>query len=191
MQHICTGARTSTRTLSKSQRLVWPFWCRLTHRIESFLMCLLSCLIFSCEGSSCAFAYVWHGLTCEDASHENMKPAPHMRIYHASRMHILMWEKFLNLCIYVAWRHMRICLTWEYEARASHVNIHRKSSLYLPLGSVNLVWKAMGTPEEISSPPGWNRVLPGCPRNFNTKLTEPTRQINTTFPMNMPCLTIA
>jgi len=64
-------------------------------------------------------------------------------------------------------------------------NLHRKSSLYLPLGSVNLVLKAMGTPDEISSPPGWNRVSPGCPRNFNTKLTEPTRQIKTTFPMNM------
>jgi len=31
---------------------------------------------------------------------------------------------------------------------------HRKSSLYLPLGSVNLVLKVMGTPDEISSPPG-------------------------------------
>jgi len=65
------------------------------------------------------------------------------------------------------------------------MDIRRKSSLYLPLGSVNLVLKAMGIPDEISSPPGWNRVSPGCPRNFNTKLTEPTRQINTTFPMNM------
>ena len=66
-----------------------------------------------------------------------------------------------------------------------HTHIHRKSSLYLPLGSVNLVLKVMGTPDQISSPPGWNRVSPGCPRNFNTELTEPTRQIKTTFPMNM------
>jgi len=70
-----------------------------------------------------------------------------------------------------------------------HVNnecaFHRKSSLYLPLGSVNLVLKVMGTPDEISSPPGWNRVSPGCPRNFNAELTEPTRQIKTTFPMNV------
>jgi len=34
------------------------------------------------------------------------------------------------------------------------IHIHRKSSLYLPLGSVNLVLKAMGTPDENSSPPG-------------------------------------
>jgi len=40
----------------------------------------------------------------------------------------------------------------------------------------------MGTPDEISSPPGWNRVSPGCPSNFYTDLTEPTRQIKTTFP---------
>jgi len=59
--------------------------------------------------------------------------------------------------------------------------IHRKSSLYLPLGSVKLVLKAMGTPDEISS----NHDSPRCPRNFNTKLTEPTRQIKTTFFMNM------
>ena len=64
-------------------------------------------------------------------------------------------------------------------------HLHWKSSLYLPLGSVNLVLKVMGTPDEIWSPPGWNRVSPGCPRNFNTELTEPTRQIKTTFPMNL------
>ena len=29
--------------------------------------------------------------------------------------------------------------------------IHRKRSLYLPVGSVNLVLKVMGTPDEISS----------------------------------------
>jgi len=33
-------------------------------------------------------------------------------------------------------------------------HVHRKSSLYLLLGSVNLVLKVMGTPDEISSPPG-------------------------------------
>ena len=65
-------------------------------------------------------------------------------------------------------------------------HIHRKSSLYLPLGLVNLVLKVMGTPDEISSPPGWNRVSPGCPRNFNTELTEPTRQIKTTFLWTYP-----
>jgi len=84
-------------------------------------------------------------------------------------------------------------LQWEnareiWVSRGSHDLIqegkpgHRKSSLYLPLGSVNLVLKVLGTPDEISSPPGWNRVSPGCPRNFNTELTEPTRQIKTTFP---------
>jgi len=70
----------------------------------------------------------------------------------------------------------------NYEPVYGIRHIYRKSSLYLPLGSVTL---AMGTPGEISSPPGWNRVSPGCPRNFNTKLTEPTRQIKTTFPMNI------
>jgi len=79
--------------------------------------------------------------------------------------------------IYV-WRDSSICVT-------CFIHIHRKSSLYLPLGSVNLLLKAMGTPDEISSPPRWNRVSPGCPRNFNTKLTEPTRQIKTNFSMNM------
>jgi len=34
------------------------------------------------------------------------------------------------------------------------IYLNRKSSLYLPLGSVNLVLKLMGTPDEISSPPG-------------------------------------
>jgi len=34
-------------------------------------------------------------------------------------------------------------------------HMHRKSSLYLPLGSVNLVLKVMGTPDEISSPLGY------------------------------------
>jgi len=81
---------------------------------------------------------------------------------------------------YVSWK--SIIHVWR-VTRISH--IHRKSSLYLPLGSVNLVLKVMGTPDEMSSPPGWNRVSPGCPRNFNTELTEPTRQIKTTFPMNM------
>jgi len=66
-----------------------------------------------------------------------------------------------------------------------NLHVHRNSSLYLPLGSVNLVLKVMGTPDEISSPPGWNRVSPGWPRNFNTELTEPTKQIKTTFPMNV------
>jgi len=33
--------------------------------------------------------------------------------------------------------------------------IHRKSSLYLPLGSVISVLKVMGTPDKISSPPGY------------------------------------
>jgi len=75
---------------------------------------------------------------------------------------------------------MHLCM---YMYNCTH--IHRKSSLYLPLGSVNLVLKAMGTSDEISSPPGWNRVSPGCPRNFSIKLTEPIRQIKTTFPMNM------
>jgi len=70
-----------------------------------------------------------------------------------------------------------ICVTWN-------IHIHRKSSLYLPLGSVNLALKVMGTPDEISSPAGWNRVSLGCPRNSNTELTEPTKQIKTTFPMN-------
>jgi len=45
----------------------------------------------------------------------------------------------------------------EQEAQGSvfiHLYFHRKSSLYLPLGSVNLVLKVMGTPDEISSPPG-------------------------------------
>ena len=37
---------------------------------------------------------------------------------------------------------------------AEGCHIHRTSSLYLPLGSVNLVLKVMGTPDEISSPPG-------------------------------------
>ena len=32
----------------------------------------------------------------------------------------------------------------------THTQIHRKSSLYLPLGSVNLVLKLMGTPDGIS-----------------------------------------
>ena len=31
----------------------------------------------------------------------------------------------------------------------------------------------------------WNTISPGCPWNFNTMLTEPTRQIKTTFLMNM------
>ena len=74
--------------------------------------------------------------------------------------------------------------------RQLQLYVHRKSSLYesslyLPLGSDNLVLKEMGTPDEISSPPGWNRVSLGCPRNFKTELTEPTRQIKTTFPMNV------
>jgi len=53
------------------------------------------------------------------------------------------------------------CVTDSYT---SHSHVHRKSSLYLPLGSVNLVLKAMGTPDEISSPPGqivFHRVAPG------------------------------
>jgi len=70
----------------------------------------------------------------------------------------------------------------------ARVHVQRKRSLYLPLGSVNLVLKVMGTPNEISSPPGCNRVSPGWPKNFNTELTEPTRQIKTTFPMNVWCL---
>jgi len=36
--------------------------------------------------------------------------------------------------------------------------VHRKSSLYLPLSSVNLVLKLMGTPDGISTRSGWNRV---------------------------------
>jgi len=42
-------------------------------------------------------------------------------------------------------------------------HLHRKSSLYLPLGSVNLVLKLMGTPDGISTRSGWNHVSPGCP----------------------------
>ena len=93
------------------------------------------------------------------------------------RMYTLL---FIHTC---TWTHL--CWTHLYWQIDGFCDIHRKSSLYLPLGSVNLVLKAMGIPDEISSPPGWNRVSPGCPRNFNTELTEPTRQIKTTFPMNM------
>jgi len=35
---------------------------------------------------------------------------------------------------------------------------HRKSSFYLPLGSVNLVLKLMGTPDGISNHSGRNRI---------------------------------
>ena len=38
------------------------------------------------------------------------------------------------------------------------IYIHRKSSLYLPLSSVNLVLKLMGTPDGSSTCSGWNRV---------------------------------
>jgi len=37
-------------------------------------------------------------------------------------------------------------------------HVHRKSSLYLPLSSVNLVLKLMGNPDGISTRSGWNRV---------------------------------
>ena len=81
----------------------------------------------------------------------------------------------------------KTCHVWishvTYKWSMSH--IHRKRNLYLPLGSVNLELKVMGTPDQISSPLSWNRVSPGCPGNFNTELTEPTRQIKTTFPMSM------
>jgi len=40
------------------------------------------------------------------------------------------------------------------QRKIDYVYFHRKSSLYLPVGSVNLVLKVMGTPDEISSPPG-------------------------------------
>jgi len=77
-------------------------------------------------------------------------------------------------------------VTWLVQmSDMTHSYVHRKSSLYLPLGSVNLVLKVMGTPDEISSPPGWNRVSPGCPTNFDTELTEPAGQMKTTFPMNV------
>jgi len=89
---------------------------------------------------------------------------------------LLEWVK--NPYHWKGWRIHMIEKRWR-------IHIHRKSSFYLPLGSVNLVLKVMGTPDEISSPPGWNRVSPGWPRNFNTELTEPTRQIKTTFPMNI------
>ena len=46
------------------------------------------------------------------------------------------------------------CRTEEWVASY----IHRKSSIYLPLSSVNLVLKLMGTPDGISTRSGWNRV---------------------------------
>jgi len=47
--------------------------------------------------------------------------------------------------------HIRICTH-------TYIHIHRKSSLYLPITSVNLVLKLMGTPDGISTRSGWNRV---------------------------------
>ena len=37
-------------------------------------------------------------------------------------------------------------------------HVHRKSSLYLPLGLVKLILQLMGTPDGISTRSGWNRV---------------------------------
>jgi len=42
--------------------------------------------------------------------------------------------------------------------------IHRKCSLYLPLFSVNLVLKVMGTPDEIPSPTGLTMCFTGLPQ---------------------------
>jgi len=93
------------------------------------------------------------------------------------RVHFVKREEYTLDLVFHRRRLGDIVYTLEY--------IHRKRSLYLPVGSVNLVSKVMGTPDEISSPPGWNRLSQGCPRNFNTELTEPTRQVKTTFPMNV------
>ena len=44
------------------------------------------------------------------------------------------------------------------DSFGTYCQIHRKSSLYLPISSVNLVLKLMGTPDGISTHSGWNRV---------------------------------
>ena len=122
---------------------------------------------------------------------QNMNRAFHTYEWVMSRVHIFPQQLAARLLPPPSLRSNETCHI--YKLVMSHIwivhvtHIHRKRSLYLPLGSVNLVMKVMGTPDEISSPPGWNRVSPGCPRNFNTELTEPTRQIKTTFPMNMNC----
>jgi len=101
-------------------------------------------------------------------------------IWHDSNIYTHYTWHDSNIYIHCIWHEIH---RWHYIWHVSY--IHRKSSLYLPVGSVNLVLKVMGTPDEISSPPGWNRVSPGCPRNFNTELSEPTRQIKTAFPMDI------
>jgi len=78
------------------------------------------------------------------------------------------------------------CLVYDScICKCVRIHIHWKRGLHLPFGSLNLVLKLMRTPDKFHGAIWWNMISPGCPWNFNTKLTEPTRQIQTIFPMNM------
>ena len=101
------------------------------------------------------------------------------RIHMCTMTHAFVYHNQTDMYTHL-YVHTSICI---------HIYIHRKSSLYLPLSSVNLVLKLMGTPDGIFNPFGlkscFTVVVPGFPWNLYTKLTETPRQIKTTFPMNM------
>jgi len=187
-------------------RRTWPAtWlihmCDITHAYvwhHSFI-----CVTWLIRMCGMTHLYVWQNACICVTWLIHMCDMTHSNAWHDSFISVTWLHLYCCRRDYGLWRDSSICVQWLIQKNlhlcdlthstkcicempglcVSH--IHIQSSLYLPLASVNLVLKIMGTPDEISSPPGWNRISPGCPRNFNTELTEPTRQIKTTFPMNM------
>jgi len=70
----------------------------------------------------------------------------HRLIYMWVRSDLFVCHRLIHMWVRVRW--------WV----PSQAHFHRKSSLYLPLGSVNLVLKLMGTPDGISTLNGSNCV---------------------------------
>ena len=120
----------------------------------------------------------WVCQLCVKASRHTYKPVREHHTYEMRRVPNLNKSHVTYLS--------HVCESVMAHIWLSHVmHIHRKSSLYLLLSSVNLVLKLMGTPDGISTRSGFTVVVTGLPWNLYTKLTETLRQIKTTFPMNI------
>jgi len=127
----------------------------------------------SCHTHEWVMSHIWmsHVTHMNESCHTYEWVMSHIRMSHVTyvKRHVTHMNESWHMCFN----------TWKISHRSAsrkvfgaacviHVNnvihmwcvthIHRKSSLYLPLSSVNLVLSLMGTPDGISTRSGWNRV---------------------------------
>jgi len=111
-------------------------------RISSMYACMNIHILLSHLKYVCVYVYTYSFLESDK------------RLSHLKDVCVYVYAYFVHICdirISSTYIHIYIYVyIYPYVYLRSNLHFHRKSSLYLPLSSVNLVLKLMGTPDGIS-----------------------------------------